>query len=178
MGEAVALPLTEEAEGEVRRIALAPRLTPHVRHLAKYVDLPVPAGRAFVFWLDGTPDGHRARSLREFVSVVESASAQALDGHLRRGDFSRWIADVFGDYPLAKEIRALEESYRSERIQTVGANIAQTVRARYELIDPLRERRQVNLTAEDGNNTVTGLDGEHRDRSAAALDGQGNPFAC
>lgn len=60
MGEAVALPLTEEAEGEVRRIALAPRLTPHVRHLAKYVDLPVPAGRAFVFWLDGTPDGHRA----------------------------------------------------------------------------------------------------------------------
>ena len=41
VGEAAVLPVTEEAEGDVRRITLAPRLTPHVRHQTKYVDIPV-----------------------------------------------------------------------------------------------------------------------------------------
>ena len=57
IGEAVALPVTEEAGGDVRRIRLSPRLTPHVRHLSKYIDIPVPESRAFVFWRDGSPTG-------------------------------------------------------------------------------------------------------------------------
>ncbi len=109
IGEAVALPVTQEAGGEVRRIRLAPRLTPHVRHLAKYVDLPVSEGHAFVFWRDGAPSGEQARTLREFVSILEQSNLKALDGHLRRSDFSRWIAGVFGDYPLAKTIRQIED---------------------------------------------------------------------
>jgi hypothetical protein len=49
-GEAVALPITEEAEGYVRRIHLAPGLTPQIRHLIKYLDLPAPE-RAHVHFL-------------------------------------------------------------------------------------------------------------------------------
>ncbi len=136
LGEAVALPVTEEAQGEVRRIRLAPRLTPHVRHMAKYIDLPVPEGRAFVFWHDGSLTGPRARTLFEFVQILEQSPPSALDGHLRRGDFSRWIADVFGDYPLAKTLRELEHDYRAETIPDIATNLVQAIRSRYEILDP------------------------------------------
>jgi hydroxymethylpyrimidine pyrophosphatase-like HAD family hydrolase len=136
LGEAVVLPVTEEAEGNVRRIRLAPRLTPHVRHFAKYIDLPVPERRAFVFWRDGSPTGTRALTLREFVAAVGQLPATALDGHLRRHDFSRWIADVFGDYPLAKTLRKLEDNYRSGDEPDVVSNLVHAIRERYELIDP------------------------------------------
>lgn len=139
VGEAVVLPVTDEAGGSVRRFRLAPRLTPHVRHLAKYIDLPVPEGRGFVFWNRGSPTGRRARTLREFVAVVEQSSPGELDGHLRRRDFSRWIADIFGDYPLAKTLRQLEDDYRSNERPDAPLNLVQAIRERYELVDPAIE---------------------------------------
>lgn len=136
LGEAVALPVTEEAEGEVRRIRLAPRLTPHVRHLAKYVDIPVQHGHAFVFWRDGAQTGARAQTLREFVAAVEYTPANVLDGHLRRSDFSRWVAEVFGDYALAKELGRLEVEYRNGTLTDVSARLSQVIRSRYEFAEP------------------------------------------
>ncbi len=138
VGEAVALPITEEAAGDVRRIRLSPRLTPHVRHLAKYVDLPVSEGHAFVFWRDGSP-GRRARTLREFVSIVEHSPVTSLDGHFQRHDFSNWIMGVFGDYPLAKTLRLIEDDYLSGGKPDVTSSLARAIRARYELIDPGQE---------------------------------------
>jgi hydroxymethylpyrimidine pyrophosphatase-like HAD family hydrolase len=136
LGEVVVLPVTEEAEGAVRRLRLAPRLTRHVRHLAKYIDIPVPRGRAFVFWHNGSVTGMRAHSLREFVAVVQHTPGAALDGHLRRHDFSRWVAEVFGDYPLAKSLRRLEDEYKADRLSDVAWTICQAVRARYEFVEP------------------------------------------
>jgi hypothetical protein len=137
IGEAVVLPVTDEAEGDVRRIHLAPRLTPHARHLAKYVDVPVSDSRAFVFWRDGVPTRRRARTMRDFVAILESTSDGALDGHLRRGDFSRWIADVFGDYPLAKTVKRLEGDYTAGTLTDAPAALAQAVRSRYEFVEGL-----------------------------------------
>lgn len=134
VGEAVALPVTQEAAGDVRRIRLSPRLTPHIRHLAKYVDLPVSERHAFVFWWDGAP-GRRARTLREFVSIVEHSPVTALDGHFQRHDFSNWIMGVFGDYPLAKTLRQIEDEYIAGVRVDVTSSLARALRARYELID-------------------------------------------
>jgi hypothetical protein len=128
------LPITEEAEGDVRRIRLAPRLTPHVRHFAKYIDVPVPESRAFVFWQDGSPTGKRARTLREFTGLIENAPAGALDGHLRRSDFSRWVAEVFGDFPLARTIKQIEDDYKTGSVADVAAAFVQVVRSRYDFI--------------------------------------------
>lgn len=143
IGEAVVLPITEEAQGEVRRIRLRPRLTPHVRHLAKYIDLPVEESRAFVFWRDGSRAEARARTLRDFVAVVEHTPMAALDGHLRRGDFSHWLEDVFGDYPLGRTVRRIEEGYRRGRSADVASSLADAVRSRYEFLDPVLGRTPV-----------------------------------
>jgi hydroxymethylpyrimidine pyrophosphatase-like HAD family hydrolase len=136
IGEAVVLPVTEEAHGEIRRIHLTPRLTPHVRHLAKYIDIPVPDSLAFVFWRDGSITRDRARTLREFVAVLEQSPISAVDGHLRRGDFSRWVRGIFGDYPLAKTMRQLEQEYVSGTTADLPAALAQAVRSRYEFLEP------------------------------------------
>ncbi|MGE3510778.1 MAG: HAD hydrolase family protein [Vicinamibacterales bacterium] len=137
LGEAVVLPITEEAHGKARRIRLAPRLTPHVRHLAKYVDIPVPHRRAFVFARNGASTGPRARTLREFVEVVERTPDELLDGHVQRGDFSRWVADVFGDYQLAQELEDIETQCRADERSNVAARIGRAVRARYEFVEPV-----------------------------------------
>lgn len=135
IGEAVALPVTEETAGAARRIRLAPRLTPHVRHRAKYVDIPVSEGHAFVFWRNGWLDGRRARTLREFVAVIEQSPADAFIGHLRRGDFSGWIANVFGDYSLANTVRRIEDDYRGGKIIEATSSLVQAIRSRYEFIE-------------------------------------------
>lgn len=137
LGEAAVLPLTEESGGHLRRIRLIPRLTPHVRHLAKYLDVPVPESRAFVFWRDGTGSRRRARTLRELVTAVEQSPLPDLDGHLRRGDFSRWVEDVFGDYPLGKTIRQIEAQWRAGATRDAADLLGQAVRSRYEFLDPV-----------------------------------------
>ena len=134
-GQAAALPITEEARGELRMFTLAPRLTPHVRHREKYVDVPVTDGRAFFFAPDGRHAARRGRTLREFVTVLESTAASDLDPYLRRGDFSRWMGDVFGDDALAEDLRVLEERHAAGVLTDTVSDVAAAVRARYDLSD-------------------------------------------
>lgn len=131
MMEAALLPGAEEAEGRVRRFQLAPRLTAHVRHCTKYLDMPVLESQAFVFTGDGRP-GARARTLKEFTGLVAALSADRLAGHMRRHDFSRWIEDVFRDRPLAAHLRKVEGTVDGDNARDVADAIAQAVRARYE----------------------------------------------
>lgn len=129
--EAVVLPITEESGGDLVPFTLGERLTPHVRHREKYVDVPVPEHRAFVFDVEAG-DATRARTMREFVAAFEHPGAK-LDGHVRRRDFSRWIGDVFGDFPLASELRALEDAHRAAPSPDTIPRIANAIRARYDL---------------------------------------------
>jgi len=132
VGEAVVLPVTEEAQGDAEKIHLKPRLTPHVRHLAKYIDVPVSGNRAFVFWKNGVLADKRAQTLNEFVNVIEHSAVKDLDSHLRHKDFSRWISGVFGDYALASLVRDQEEDYVTDGHADTVQNIAQEIRSRYE----------------------------------------------
>jgi hydroxymethylpyrimidine pyrophosphatase-like HAD family hydrolase len=134
VGQAAVLPVTEEAGGDLRLFTIAPRLTPHVRHREKYVDVPVSAHQAFVFHPSGQATARRVRTLREFVQELETA-APHLEGYIMRGDFSRWIRDVFGDGPLAGELQALEDRHRAGTHDDTLAEIANAVRARYDLAE-------------------------------------------
>lgn len=128
--EAVVLPVTDETHGTFARVRLAPRLTPHVRHQTKYVDVPVGDRLAFV-----VADGRRLRTLRQFVDLLETSPTTLLHDHIVRGDFSRWIAGVFGDHRLAETIHWIEDTHRRGQAPDATTDMAQAVRARYEFVD-------------------------------------------
>ncbi|NOT25950.1 MAG: HAD family hydrolase [Acidobacteria bacterium] len=134
LGQAVVLPVTEESGGELKLFTIGQRLTPHVRHRQKYADVPVTESRAFQFAPNGVAS-HRARTLRQFVQALEAAAEGSCDGYLRRGDFSRWMADVFGDYALAEELREQERRYRVGVESDAVPEIVSAIRARYDLTD-------------------------------------------
>jgi hypothetical protein len=134
VGQAVALPITEEAGGQLRLFTIAPRLTPHVRHREKYVDVPVAEYLAFHFVANGRRPARRVRTLRQFVAELEGAPARALEPYLGRGDFSRWIADVLGDHALAVELRTLEERRRGAEPAEALREMVAAIRARYDFV--------------------------------------------
>jgi len=129
--EAALIPGAEESQGRIRRFQLAPRLTAHVRHQTKYLDMPVLDTQAFIF-TDNGRTGPRARTLKEFMGLLVALQPERIRAHLLRHDFSRWLADVFRDHPLAAHVRELEGRASVEDVRDVTADIAQSIRARYE----------------------------------------------
>ncbi|MCC7416811.1 MAG: HAD hydrolase family protein [Acidobacteria bacterium] len=133
LDRAVVLPVTEEAGAAMRPFTIGERLTPHVRHRQKYVDVPVPYGRAFVFGAAARGGGSHARTLREFVDALAALDADRAAAYLRRGDFSRWVGEVFGDHALARELQVHERKYADEASPGALDRIAEAIRTRYDL---------------------------------------------
>jgi hydroxymethylpyrimidine pyrophosphatase-like HAD family hydrolase len=134
LDQAAALPGTQETKGELQIFTIGERLTPHVRHRQKYVDVPVTASRAFVF-TSGRDVGALARTLREFVAVLDNIGVTEAGPYLRRGDFARWIGDVFGDRALAQELQRHERRFVVTKNQGVLNDIVAAIRSRYDLAD-------------------------------------------
>ena len=136
VGRAVLFSEVSEAGVVARPFRLATRLTPHVRHRSKYIDVPVPASRAFVFTDKDSSVGARAETLNELISGLATAGRETIDGHLRRHDFSRWLTDVFGDHVLGAEIRGLENRNRLESVVDIRESIINAIGVRYDTVDP------------------------------------------
>ncbi len=126
--DAVLLPGAEEA-GPLR-FQIAPRITFHVRHQHKYLDVPVSERHAFLFRQDGKTMA-RARSFRELSEVLGKAAPDLLVEHLCNGDLSRWIRDVFGDRPLAAQVREVERRYALQPTADVNDELLRLIRERY-----------------------------------------------
>jgi hypothetical protein len=129
--EAALLPGPDEAHGAVCRFTVVPRLTEHVRHRSKYLDMPIADAQAFIFG-EGERARPRARSLKEFIALLQATDDPVLRGHLRRHDFSRWIEHVFRDGPLAARIRSIEARTNGDGAADAVAAIQQAIRGRYE----------------------------------------------
>ena len=130
--EAAILPGPEEASGTLQCFRLLPRMTPHVRHKSKYFDLQLLADHEFVFTENGKMVPPPAGSLKQFVKLLTNKLHTCLDGHARRGDFSRWIADTFHDDRLASDVRKVEQRYRLGHIDDVRDSISQLIQERYQ----------------------------------------------
>lgn len=134
MDEAALLPRVDAPERRLQRFKVAGRMTPHVRHRSKYLEVPMLEHHAFVFTCNGNPLGGSARTLKEFVISLTRLPESAIGGHARSGDFSRWIADVFDDQPLASALRKVERRYRSGQVTNLVEALIAPIRERYELI--------------------------------------------
>lgn len=72
---------------------------------------------------------------RAGVRWMTARVAAHADGYLRRGDFSRWIADVFGDHALARDLQAYERAYLRSGSRQELERVVEAVRSRYDLTD-------------------------------------------
>ena len=86
-----------------------------------------------MFTDNGKKIGSPARSLKQFVSLLATIPASSLGGHARRGDFSRWIANVFHDHRLALDVRNIEQRYRLGHLDDVRQSMATLIQDRYGL---------------------------------------------
>lgn len=113
--EAALLPPTDEANGQLHRFRVAPRLTSHVRHRTKYLDSPASPANAFLFSDCNIQTGQTATTLCELIEGIRTCVAGGVQAHMERHDFSRWIGHVFGDIDLAGVIRKLESAHQNDR---------------------------------------------------------------
>lgn len=93
--------------GTVVQLRPAMRRVPHVRHLYKYLDSPLPPGKRFWFRDERGGIGAEAASLFELLQLIPTLPIQSLEYHDRRQDFSRWSEQTLGDVALAARLRKL-----------------------------------------------------------------------
>jgi hypothetical protein len=120
---------TEEAGPRTRTFVAAPRMTSHVRHFRKYTDGRLPGERCFFF---RTPDGRlvaTAGSLTEFLHAVQSVGDEVLADHATRGDFSRWLLEVFADRELGRQLAKTEGRWGRDEIRDLRRAIERSVAA-------------------------------------------------
>jgi len=119
--------LLAERNGKAMTFVPPPRLTSHVRHLHKYTDRTLTPHHRFLF---RTPDGSpvvTACTLAEFVSALGRVDDDVLDHHAARGDFSRWVFDVFGDRVAGAHLRKVERRWTRGEIGDLRQALAQAL---------------------------------------------------
>ena len=75
----------------------------------------------FVFTQEGRPTGGALERFRDLLLALPALPDDVVEGHLARGDFRRWIEDVFGDSELDAAILDLERPGRLERTRSPRA---------------------------------------------------------
>jgi hypothetical protein len=94
------------------RLRPAGRRVPHIRHLYKYLDQPLPVHKRFYFHTKEGYLGKNAASLFEFKEMVANLPVESLTYHLSRGDFNNWAKKALNDDVLAGHLEKL--SHRPE----------------------------------------------------------------
>jgi len=137
LDEAALLPGAEESGSGLRRFRLAPRLTLHVRHRHKYLDVPVSRELAFRFLLDDGQVGAEVGSLQQLVEALIECPPERIQGHIRRGDLSTWVREVFRDTSLADRIREFEERHGLGGLPDFNGAVIHAIQERYEVAGQL-----------------------------------------
>jgi phosphoglycolate phosphatase (TIGR01487 family) len=120
--------------GNPRPFTVAPRRTVHIRHRHKYSDVALPKERRFYF---RTADGQSvppASTMREFGAAVSRLAPEALQFHVERGDFSRWLGRIIADSELAAEVATWEDelaAHQAAAVERIRRQIVTAVNQRY-----------------------------------------------
>jgi len=114
--------------------SIGQRETPHMRHWHKYTGGRLPRHRRFYFRRDwDTPTGATAGSAGELHRELSACEDAVILHHCGHGDFSRWVAEVLGDPPLAAAIAAAEDAVRTGGVSAAAARLrlVAAISARY-----------------------------------------------
>lgn len=117
-----------------RAFAIAERRTEHVRHRHKYADVALPRERRFYFHCVDGQSIAPAGTMEEFGAALRRLTPQALEFHLERGDFSRWLERIINDRKLAVEVASWEDemaAHRAAEVERVRQQLIRAVRDRY-----------------------------------------------
>jgi len=128
--------------GPARAFTIADRRTEHVRHRHKYADVRLPDQRRFYFHSLGGQYLRPAATMQEFRTALCHLDHQALQYHLDRGDFSRWLAGTIADLDFAKQVAAWEDEVPARHaadVERVRHQLVRAVEERYLLPDSARE---------------------------------------
>lgn len=130
-GEFVLVRRQRAGDAPLATFAATPRETPHVRHLTKYADTCVPPERRFFFRRGDGRVLAAADSLNEFRQALVSIDDDVLAHHARRGDFSRWVLEVFSDPHLAGQLHKVEARWARGEITDLRHALERPVALRY-----------------------------------------------
>ena len=130
--------LIENDDGsKVVTFVAAPRTTSHVRHLRKYADGRLPPHRCFFL---RRPDGRLVAtigSLGEFVEALDTIDDEVFAFHASRGDFSRWLREVFADRELGGQLAKIERRSNRGELQNLRVDLGRL------LADAIKRPRQL-----------------------------------
>ncbi len=120
--------------GPPRGFTIADRRTMHVRHRHKYADVSLPRERWFYFRpIDGRVVG-AAGTMGHFCTAVGHLDPRALQYHLERGDFSRWLDNTIADKELAAQVAVWEDellAHRAADLERIRRQLVEAVEQRY-----------------------------------------------
>ncbi|BBZ06533.1 phosphoglycolate phosphatase [Mycolicibacterium doricum] len=112
-----------------RRFTVAERATGHIRHRHKYADVALPKERSFHFHSFDGQSIPPAATMEEFGAALRRITPEALEYHLERGDFSRWLEHTIADRKLAAQVAAWEDAIAAHRAAEVERVRQQLIRA-------------------------------------------------
>ncbi len=109
-----ALLLESDGLGNAIPFTIAQRITSHRRHQRKYAYVLLPVGKGFRF-RDSHQQLPEALSIEQFRAQLRQVDPDTLGWHMRRGDVSRWLAEVVQDRDLATFAAQLERDLTHEQ---------------------------------------------------------------
>jgi len=105
------------------------RRVPHIRHLYKYIDNPLPKQKRFYFRDERGYLGQEAASLFELLQLLPDLPIESLAYHEARSDFVAWVEGALGDAELAAHLRKL--AHRRLEGETLRTALQQRLSAHY-----------------------------------------------
>ena len=91
------------------KLRIAPCEADRQRHRRKYAEGELPADRSFFFRGPENALNLRAHNLILFMQLADGLDDDTWMHHLRRGDYSRWMAEGIKDPHLADAVRRIEQ---------------------------------------------------------------------
>ncbi|WP_329425374.1 HAD family hydrolase [Streptosporangium sp. NBC_01495] len=118
-----------ELDGEPVRVRLAPPEEERQRHRRKYAAGELGEDASFYFRGPEKALNLRAGNLTAFCRLADGVDEDTWTYHLRRGDYSRWLADSVKDEELSAEVAEVEQD--PDSVDDTRGRVRELIEARY-----------------------------------------------